>query len=238
MKLFEKEISRSHNKYEALICFRKNILEQYTKWYDGNISLYNQRPPSESEKVMMGNHLENSILTWGKLHQEKKYLEQLLLTKDAFKGMKVLDIGSGGIPGGLAYEGAEIYCLDPLTPHFKRLGYPFRYYDERAAYVSGCAEKLPFMDKTFDAIISLNAIDHLDDFSLMSKEVQRVAKDNCMIRFNISYHSPTILEPLELNDHIVKDNFKWCQEFKKIQELIVPYDGTNEPEVLNVWSNF
>jgi SAM-dependent methyltransferase len=238
LRLFEKEIAKFHNKYEALICFRKNILKKYIEWYDGDITLYNQHPPSEYEKIKLGNHLENSILTWGKLHQERKYLEQLLLTKDAFKGLNVLDIGSGGIPGALAFKDAHIYCLDPLVLQFKKMGYPFQLYNKRAIYIGGCAEKLPFSDKSFDAIISLNALDHIDDFRCMTKELRRVAKNNCKIRLNISYHSPTILEPLELNDGIVRDNFKWCNNFRKIEELPVKSNIADEYEVLNIWSNF
>ncbi|HTY89625.1 MAG TPA: methyltransferase domain-containing protein, partial [Methanocella sp.] len=131
-----------------------------------------------------------------------------------------------------------IYCLDPLVPQFIKLGYPFKYYDKRAIYIAGCAEKLPFMDKSFDAIISLNALDHVDNFSLMAKEIERVASDDCLIRLNISYHSATVLEPLELNDRIVKENFQWCHRFKKIMELPQTSNDIGEIEVLNIWSNF
>lgn len=229
----------SNNKTDASIEFRKKIVIEYEKWYKGKIeSLYGEKPPSDDKKIKLGNLRENSILTWAKIHQENKYLKELKLNEDVFTNKTVLDIGSGGIPSALIFKRSKIICLDPLLDTFKELDYPFKYYNKRSQFIKGFAEKMPFPDNSFDAIISVNAIDHFNDLKLVSSEIKRVLKKDGLIRIHIHYHKSTILEPIELNDEIIKNLFGWCNEFKKITESSDDFYFLNKNEKHTLWSNF
>lgn len=99
---------------------------------------------------------------------------------------------------------------------------------------------MPFPDNFFDAVISVNAIDHVDDFEQTSKEIERVLKPSGKIRLHIHYHKKTSTEPLELSDKIVGDAFSWCKNFRKVGESFQSrgYELINEDEKYVLWSNF
>lgn len=229
------------DKCNAAIEFRRKIVLEYEKWYEGKLrNLYGEPAPSKKERINIGNLRENAILTWAKLHQEKKYLEDLHLPKDIFKGFNVLDIGSGGIPSGLVFENCTIYCLDPLMDIFNELEYPFKYYEGRAKFVNSYSEKMPFPNNYFNAIISVNALDHVDDFHKSVLEIKRVLKPGGLLRMHLHYHQQTVLEPIELNDRIIQQEFKSFTGFHKLYESRSKRGSTLEDlnEKYVVWSNF
>lgn len=229
------------DKSNAAIEFRRKIVLEYEKWYKGELkNLYGEQPPLKKERINVGNLRENAILTWAKLHQEKKYLEDLCLTEDIFRGFNVLDIGSGGIPSGLVFEDCIIYCLDPLIDLFNELGYPFKYYDGRAKFINSYSEKMPFPNNYFDAIISVNALDHVDDFHKTVLEIKRVLKPEGLLRVHLHYHQQTVLEPIELSDRIIQQEFECFTGFHKLYESKSKRGSTLEDmnEKYVVWSNF
>ena len=64
----------SLNKQEAELLFWTREIISYQQWYAGKIaSLHNTKNPNLSEKIVAPNQKDASILTWHKLHQEKKY---------------------------------------------------------------------------------------------------------------------------------------------------------------------
>lgn len=233
-------IRQSKTKFEASIEFRKYILGQYEQWFLGELDiLYGERPPQNNQKIYIGSLRENSIATWAKVHQENKYLDALILNKDVFKGMRVLDVGAGPIPSALVFDECEIYCLDPLLPEFHYLGYPFWSYSHRAKFVYGFSEKMPFPDDFFDAVISVNALDHVNDFNKTAQEIIRVSKSSAKLRFHLHYHPPSKLEPISLTDKIVMEAFKGCDNFQKISESkSVRGTQLSNQELFTVWSNF
>ena len=227
------------SKYRAEIEFWKNELMLYEKWYDGEISLYNEPPPTVNEKIIVSSHKDSAILTWAKIHQFSKYLEDLSLDRNAFKGFKVLDIGSGPIPSACIFDNCELFCLDPLIEDYLKIGFPLHYYDH-VKFIKGYSEDMPFEDHYFDAIISVNAIDHVDDFFKTAKEIERVLKPQGFMRMHIHYHKKTSAEPQELNDDIVKEAFKWCSEWHKLSESSKKhgYSLNNTEELFTLWTNF
>jgi len=158
------------------------------------------------------------LLTFFRDHQEVKYLKDLHLDENAFSGMKVLDIGSGPFPSGLCYKNAEIYCLDPLMGKYIEAGYPIHCYDSRAKFVQAMAEDIPFEDGYFDAVISVNAIDHVNDFAKTATEIQRVLKPGGRFRMHAHYHPKTTAEPIELNDEVFLHHYNWVHNLKRIHE--------------------
>lgn len=228
-------------KYEAETYFHKAILKSYQQWYDGQLTvLYEEASPAKLEKVKDFNSVFNAIATWHKIHQITKYKEDLMLQDSAFEKLKILDIGSGPMPSALCFINCEVYCLDPLLPLYLEAGYPFHIYDPRAKFVYGFSEYMPFNDHFFDAVISVNALDHVDDFELTTKEIKRVLKPGGKVRLHLHFHPKTVTEPLELNDAVVSKAFSWCQGFRKINESKSKrgYTLKEENETYSVWSNF
>ena len=228
-------------KYIAEITFWRYILKDYILWYNGNIEkLYEEPTPINNLKVKSYNESASAILTWFNIHQKTKYKEDLKLDVNCFKGEKLLDIGSGPIPSALIFNDCAVYSLDPLHPLYLEAGFPIHIYENRAKFVYGFSENMPFENDYFDAIISVNALDHVDNFEATAKEIQRVLKPNGKLRFHLHYHLATPTEPLELNDFIVSKGFDWCSGFRKIS-VSKEKRGTiiTDPnESYTLWSNF
>jgi SAM-dependent methyltransferase len=228
----------THDKNEAEVDFWKKSIDDFVRWYNGEIELYETPSPKENEKINTNNIQHSAILTWMKLHQEVKYLLDLQLEKNAFRGQKLLDIGSGGIPSALVFQDCELYALDPLWGRYVSAGYPLHYY-ERIKFVNAASEEMPLPDHFFDAIISVNAIDHVNDFQKTALEIKRVLKEGGKLRMHIHYHLATVPEPIELNDKIVGSTFSWCKNFKKLNESNRKTGYTApEGEFFTLWSNF
>jgi SAM-dependent methyltransferase len=214
-------------------------LVRYTDWYDGKLEeVYDTKPPTASQKIKAPNKKDSVVLTWLELHQKPKYLVDLQLDANAFKGKKLLDVGAGPYPSGLAFKGVDLYCLDPLYAEYIADGFPIHYY-KNTYFVNSPAEQMPIEDNFFDAVISVNAIDHVDDFHKTAQEIKRVIKPNGRLAMHVHYHKKTITEPLELNDRVMQREYGWCKNFKKIsssrQKMGYELQGD---EIYAVWRNF
>lgn len=231
--------TKNYSKYKAEINFWKKEIENYVEWYKGKLEThYMMSPPREDRKVIAASVEHSAILTWLKLHQEPKYLEDLMLDKTVFSGLRVLDVGSGPLPSALVFEGCEIYCLDPLLPEYIEAGYPLHYY-ERVKFVYGFSENIPVEDNFFDVVLSVNAIDHVDDIYKTALEMKRVLKSGGKVRIHTHYHKKTETEPLELSDEVMTKAFSWCKGFKKVKQS-TQKRGSVAPvgEVYTLWTNF
>jgi SAM-dependent methyltransferase len=229
-----------NEKRDAEIRFWKKELQRYVQWYDGAIGeLYGHPAPSADKKVVEVNKQLSALLTFFEIHQKTKYLKDLLLEKDSFKGMKVLDIGSGPFPSGLCFEGCEVYCLDPLFDSYLSAGFPIHCYGERARFVQARAESIPLKDGYFDAIISVNAIDHVDSFEQTARELKRVLKPGGRFRMHVHYHPRTTTEPIELNDEIFSKNYSWVNGIKRLHESKTKTGSVveSDQELYVVWGN-
>jgi len=228
------------DKHAAESSFWREELQRQIKWYTGEpIEMYGENPPTEEEKIKVRTTKDSAILTWGKIHQQAKYLSDLSLEKSAFEGLKLLDIGAGPYPSAIVFAGCDLYCLDPLVPQYLEIGFPLHHY-ENVHFVHGYSENIPLMDNFFDAVISVNAIDHVDAFYKTSIETSRVLKPRGKVRMHIHYHPPTETEPLELNDNIVGSAFSWCDGFRKVRDSKTKrgHTLTESGESYALWSNF
>jgi SAM-dependent methyltransferase len=230
----------SSDKYEAESNFWREELQRQIRWYTGEpIEMYGESPPTEEEKIKVRSVKDSAILTWGKIHQQAKYLSDLSLSNSAFEGLRLLDIGAGPYPSAVVFESCELYCLDPLIPKYLEIGFPLHYY-KNVHFVHGYSENMPIMDNFFDAVISVNAIDHVDDFYKSTIETRRVLKPNGKVRMHIHYHPATDTEPLELNDVVVGSAFSWCEGFRKVGDSKTKrgHTLTESDEIYTLWSNF
>ena len=167
-----------------------------------------------------------------------KYLEDLQLSPDSFQGMKLLDIGSGPMPSATCFKGCRIFCLEPLLAKYLEVGFPLHYY-ENVTFIHGVSERIPVEDSFFDAVISVNAIDHVDDIRKTAAEIKRILKPDGLFRMHVHYHSSTKCEPIMLDDHIFQELFGWCTNLAKVKTSKRNFSTTlpdNESFVL--WSNF
>jgi SAM-dependent methyltransferase len=239
IKFFKRAKAHSVSKLDAELSFWRQETVKYQKWFTGEITLLYKTPsPGNDKKVKAPDSKDASIRTWHKLHQEAKYLEDLELPPDAFRGMKLLDIGSGPMPSATCFEGSRLYCLDPLLPEYLEAGFPLHYYGN-VTFIHGVSERIPVEDNFFDAVISVNAIDHVDSIQETALEIRRVLKPGGLLRMHVHYHPPTKCEPVSIDDGLFQELFCWCNNFKKVtisQRNFSADLPDNERFVL--WSNF
>jgi SAM-dependent methyltransferase len=134
--------------------------------------------------------------TLGNEHYAPLYTDMFGLTREFFRGKRVLDIGCG--PRGSlewAAEAAERVGLDPLADAYREFGI-----DRHAmTYVAAPAEKIPYADDYFDIVTSLNSLDHVDDPKAVIGEIARVLKPSGAFLLEVEVgHFPTPTEPISL----------------------------------------
>jgi len=193
---------------------------------DGTVSW-----PLEDGKVMDPDPVVNAMLTWMKV-KCPRYPARLGLPADHFRGCRVLDVGCGPIPIALGFTDCDMYGIDPLASGYRRLGFPLDHFIGRMTYLQGSAEKIPVEDSFFDAVISVNALDHVDDFPAAAREIDRVLRPGGKLVFEANVHPPTICEPWHLDEETVRRHFGGRDVQKVLAE---PTHGDHEERV--VWSN-
>lgn len=128
-----------------------------------------------------------------------RYLKDLFLNEDSFKGKKVLDVGCGPHGGLIGFKNCEKYAADHLIDEYKKLGYPLEKHGIR--YFCARSEKLPFEDGFFDVVTCVNALDHVDSLENTLREIARVLKNKGKFIGQINFHpNPTETEPIVM-DH-------------------------------------
>ena len=228
-----------NSKQAAELSFWLHEATNLKKWYNSQISFhYGVPPPETKEKISRYSLEENAIRTWAFVHRDK-YLRHLMVPGDYFAGMTLLDVGCGPIPYALGFIDCSIYGLDPLIEAYKRIGYPLESYSDRIKYIEGYAEDMPFEDNSIEAVISVNALDHVDDFRLTAGEICRVLKPDGILRIELHYHEPRETEPWALNDDIVAECFEPVGGKKVVERSIEELypTSTEKTEKLVVWSN-
>lgn len=223
----------------AEIKFWRRQIDEYVKWYKGEIaSLYGHSTPINKVKA---HTIElSALMTFFEIHQKVKYRKDLLLEENEFAGKRIIDIGSGPFPSALCFTDCEVYSLDPLFDSYLNAGYPIHCYENRGKFLRSMAESIPFEDGFFDAVISVNAIDHVNDFAAAAKEICRILKPGGRFRMHVHYHPKTQAEPLELNDEVFLQHYSWVKDLKKFKETKQKLgtsldEGSNELYV--VWGN-
>lgn len=201
--------------------------------------LYGIASPQENQKIKSIDLKQSAILTWFTLHQKPKYLHDLELGPEAFSGMRLLDIGAGPIPSALCFDNCDLYCLDPLYHRYLEIGFPIHCYGN-VKFVHAFSEDIPIENNFFDAVISVNAIDHVDDLYKTSQEIKRVLREDGKFAMHVHYHPPAKTEPLEINDEMFEDVFSWCKGLSKVKvsQYKMGHTLDNERESYVLWKNF
>ena len=168
--------------------------------------MYGQAPPTDEEKHVRSTIEASAGVTTLSVSLDR-YPSALKIPRDHFAGKTILDLGCGPYPLSVAFEDCHIVGLDPLVHEYEAAGFPLSEFTDRVTFVRGFAEDMPFGSGSFDAIISVNAIDHVDDFEQAAREISRVLKDDGVLRMQVHYHAPKELEPVALSDEVMLRHF-------------------------------
>jgi SAM-dependent methyltransferase len=230
-------------KHLAELAWWERALRDRVEWYRGERTMYGQPPPTPDEKHVRET-VEASAGVATVAASRDRYPKALKISSDHFAGMTLLDVGCGPYPLSIAFEGCRIVGLDPLIFRYEAAGFPLAEFTDRVTFVCGFAEEMPFPAESFDAVISVNAIDHVDDFARAASEISRVLKRDGVLRMQVHYHPPRDLEPHALSDEVVLAHLGHLG-IKKVSEeapAAPPRDADSPPkfgpdERLVVWAN-
>jgi ubiquinone/menaquinone biosynthesis C-methylase UbiE len=206
---------RTREKYKAELGYWRGQLDLMLRWYEGHEPHWYGLPsPREDQKSIVSEIPSvNAIITSHQLRPV--YLERLQLSPSAFRGKRVLEVGCGPLAPILVFEECVRHGIDPLINQYIESGWPLYALD--VIFTKSYGEKMPYPDEYFDAIISCNALDHVDDFGQVASEMQRVLKKGGRMYFEVEYHKATVTEPIELTDSIIMDAFLQCR-LNKVME--------------------
>ena len=199
---------RMRTKHDAELTHWKTGLQNLEDWFlRGSNLRIGLRPPTNNQKQNGSDSpLVNAVMTVHALRPH--YTERLRVDRQRFHGKRVLEIGCGPMAPILQFEDCSRHCIDPLVDVYMAAGWPLYEYD--AKFINTGGESLPYRDGYFDAVISVNALDHVDDFEQTAREMQRVVRPDGSIFFEVEYHEPTVTEPLRLDDERILQAFSHC----------------------------
>ena len=231
-------------KHQAELAWWERALRHRVEWYSGERTMYGRPPPTADEKQVRETIEASAGVTTVAVSLDR-YPRALKIPRDHFAGKTILDLGCGPYPLSIAFEDCRIVGLDPLVLDYEAAGFPLAEFTDRVTFVRGFAEDMPFPSQSFDAVISVNAIDHVDDFARAASEISRVLKKDGILRMQVHYHPPRKLEPHSLTDDDVLAHLGHLGIGKVSEE--VPRSTARDPnssappidpgERLVVWAN-
>ena len=147
--------------------------------------------------------IRQRLLELGRTISFPRYKNDFNIGDNDFAGKCVLDVGCGAMGALTWFESEFRVGVDELIIEYQKIGYPLDAHP--ILYVKGVAEDLPFPDSQFDVVISINALDHVENFETAISEIHRVLKSDGKIYLNFNYQSkPTTTEPIVLSDERVE----------------------------------
>ena len=200
---------RTKRKHEAELAYWQGGLRNLEDWFMKGANLRSGLPPPTPEQKVITSEswIVNAVMTLHSLRPH--YTERLRIERDHFCGQRVLEVGCGPLAPILQFNGCTRHCADPLTDAYLAAGWPL--YDYDAKFINTGGESMPYRDGYFDAVISVNALDHVDNFEQTAREMERVVKPGGRIYIDVEYHEPTVTEPLKLDDARVRNAFARCE---------------------------
>jgi ubiquinone/menaquinone biosynthesis C-methylase UbiE len=128
---------------------------------------------------------------------------------------KLLDVGSGGslLPDYLAENGWEVTSLDLDDQMEKR----DKSKNPNVKYVIGDMTKMKFSSNTFDVVVSISAIEHLDSWSKTKKalsEMKRVVKQSGRIFISTDFYLAR-----QKSDNWVGGKFVGAYRWSKLKQM-------------------
>lgn len=123
----------------------------------------------------------NETLIGKYLTKKEQTFINSILTKDI---VKILDVGGGSgrfaIP--LSQQEIDVIVIDPSTPAIKSL----KSKNNNINVIRGIGEQLPFKQKTFDIILSIEMIEYMENKEQFLLNCRKRLKDNGLLVFTFS----------------------------------------------------
>ena len=112
------------------------------------------------------------ILEQGELPTESQFFSKKFpLNSKFFNNKNILEVGCSPVAEIHYLEEAHFRVgIDPLACEWKHL------YRNGTNHIQGMGEYLPFKDETFEIVLCLNVLDHVQSSIATLKEIQRVLK--------------------------------------------------------------
>lgn len=102
----------------------------------------------------------------------QRYCDLLEIEPESFIGLVVVDVGCGPV-GSLHHFSARVKVgVDPNSQHYQ----PFGIDSQDMVYLSNPAENILLPEASVDVVLSVNALDHVDDFEVAIDEISRVLR--------------------------------------------------------------
>ncbi|MCI0549848.1 MAG: class I SAM-dependent methyltransferase, partial [Anaerolineae bacterium] len=182
-----------HLEHQAAGLYCSNCVVTYPILRDSQIDLRLQQAKKVYVEYEVGESLENILgfsyqplrknqnpeVEFGNQAVPKKFTEELrsFIPKASGSDAVVLDIGCGLMPPKemLEFAGYSYIGLD---------------YKNDAAHILGDAHALPFHDNSFDLVVSMNVLEHLQYPHVVYSNINRVLKRNCFFIGSVSFLEP------------------------------------------------
>jgi len=235
---FAPQNDRLGSKHLSELGWWERELARYVAWYEGKHDLYGV-PPPDLDEAKVRPTIEASACVTFLAQTLDRYPSDLKIGRTHFAGKTLLDLGCGPLPWSIAFDECRIVALDPLIDRYEAAGFPMHEFTNRVTFVRGFAEDMPFPASSFDALIAVNSIDHVDDFARTTEEIKRVLKPDGIVRMEVLYHPPTRLEPQVLSDEKVLAHLGELG-MAKVSEAVPEgvYRHSDDPgERIVIWAN-
>lgn len=156
-----------------------------------------------------------------------------------WEGLNVLDVGCGGgfSCEFMAKRGAIVSGVDQSQKCIEIAKAHANNHNLQIDYQYGFAEELPYQDKTFDVVICVDVLEHVEDIKKVIAEIYRVLKPNglfCFDTINKTFKSKLIMIWLLENilNKIPRGIHDW-EKFIKPEDLtsLIKETGFNKVEI-------
>jgi len=109
-----------------------------------------------------------------------------------WRGRKVLDLGCAGgfMAEAMAARGALVTGLDPAVAAVAAGRARSRATGSGVVYLGGTGEQLPLADDSFDVVVCVDVLEHVQDLALVIGEVRRVLRPGGLFLFDTINRNP------------------------------------------------
>jgi 2-polyprenyl-6-hydroxyphenyl methylase/3-demethylubiquinone-9 3-methyltransferase len=107
-------------------------------------------------------------------------------------GKTVLDLGCAGgfMAEALTEKGAQVTGIDPAARAIDAARARARQVGQDITYDVGVGEALPYPDNSFDAVVCVDVLEHVQDLDQVTREVARVLKPGGMFLYDTINRNP------------------------------------------------
>ena len=141
-------------------------------------------------------------------NNERVFSELGFTNKNEFKGKKILDVGAGSRLRTRYFKGAKIYAIEPLGDRFLSNFIWCDLYTSEL-FSSPIEEFIPELAGLFPLVISINVLDHCQDFEIAVVNMERYLADDGIMVLSYDIHDGTHpMHPLSLNEDYTFEVFE------------------------------